>query len=590
MAELFLSVLNLSISASYGILAVLILRHLLKKAPKWITVALWGVVALRLVLPLSLSSVFSLVPSAQVVKPDILIEPSPVIDTGFSAVNDAVNPILQSTASVEYVDGTNLLQWWIFGLFCGWIVGMAAMLLYLAISYLRLHKRMASAVVMEKGVYQSERVDSPFVLGIIKPRIYLPFTIGEEELSHVLAHERAHIRRGDHLWKPLGYLLLTIHWFNPLLWVGYILLCRDIELACDEKVIRELDRDARADYSQAILNCSMHRRAISACPLAFGEVGVKKRVKSVLSYKKPAFWVMIGALLACLIGVICFMTDPIGMGVYDFSMKEREADILELRLDYALPQGTPYSVEILTMNYGEYTDDGVVEYDGSMGKYRILIRFSGAEPAPELKKMFPAYEIVELGEANARAKLVYPNAEQGFALYLGFDSPVLIEDAGSGKLSPIGGALKLAVKLLPNSVEEYADMQQYDKMYQELLKNTPTYDAAVLDIDGDGTWEFCSVHPGIYSGTQRIYIVAREIGETGIRYMGWAYISELQLDDMCFETGTDGITRLKGIDRGTYPVEVQYWNISLDRTEIVLTPIKGTVPGGHPNLPDLVPR
>ena len=217
MAELFLTVLNLSISASYGILAVLLLRRLLKKAPKWIAVVLWGVVALRLIFPYSMNSIFSLLPSAEVVNPAIYNDPYVYIDTGFSAVNNAVNPILQSTAEVEYVDGTNQLQWWIWGLFGVWAAGMVIMLTYMAISYIRLHKKMATAVWMEgeKRVYQSEAVESPFVMGILKPRIYLPFAMGEGELPHVLAHERAHIRRGDHLWKLLGYLLLTVHWFNP---------------------------------------------------------------------------------------------------------------------------------------------------------------------------------------------------------------------------------------------------------------------------------------------------------------------------------------------------------------------------------------
>ena len=167
------------------------------------------------------------------------------------------------------------------------------------------------------------------MLGIIKPKIYLPFQIDGQNLEHVVSHEQAHIQRRDHWWKPLGFLLLTIHWFNPLMWLAYVLLCRDIELACDEKVVRELGMEQRADYSQALLACSVNRRMIAACPLAFGEVGVKERVKSVLNYKKPAFWVMVVSVVACAVVAVCFLTNPIdafegyyhieGFGIYNDS-------------------------------------------------------------------------------------------------------------------------------------------------------------------------------------------------------------------------------------------------------------------------------
>ena len=183
---------------------------------------------------------------------------------------------------------------------------------------------------------------SPFVLGLIKPKIYLPFNMNEKDMEHVVAHEMAHIRRKDHLWKPLGFILLTLHWFNPLMWLGYVLLCRDIELACDEKVIKELDHDARADYSQALLTCSVNRRMIAACPLAFGEVGVKDRVKSVLNYKKPAFWIIIAAIVACVAVAVCFLTNPPAKEVnLDFPFEIEDVDNIEM-YHYV---GTPGQVE-----------------------------------------------------------------------------------------------------------------------------------------------------------------------------------------------------------------------------------------------------
>jgi beta-lactamase regulating signal transducer with metallopeptidase domain len=310
MSEIFLKIVNMSISASYVVLAVLLLRILLKKAPRWITVALWGIVALRLICPFSLESVISLIPSAETVSPDIMLDRTPAINTGVQIVNDIVNPVIGTVFAPDPATSANPLQLWIptFALF--WMIGMLALVAYTVISYARLRRKIGTAVLLRDNIYQSERVVSPFVLGIIKPKIYLPFDMDEKDMTHVIAHEQAHIRRKDHLWKPIGFLILTVHWFNPLVWLGYVLLCRDIELACDEKVIRELDRDARADYSQALLSCSINRRMIAACPLAFGEVGVKDRVRSVLCYKKPAFWIIIVAVIACVAVAVCFLTDP----------------------------------------------------------------------------------------------------------------------------------------------------------------------------------------------------------------------------------------------------------------------------------------
>ena len=310
MSEIFLKIINMSISASYIVLAVLLLRLLLKKAPKWITVILWGIVAVRLVCPFSIESVLSLIPSSEVVSPNIMTDKTPTINTGIPIINSALNPVISDSFTPNPGDSANPLQIWIPVLTAIWIVGMVALLIYTVISYARVRRKIGTAVLLRDNIYQSENVVSPFVLGIIKPKIYLPFNINEKDMEHVVAHEMAHIRRKDHLWKPLGFILLTLHWFNPLMWLGYVLLCRDIELACDEKVIKELDHDARADYSQALLTCSVNRRTIAACPLAFGEVGVKDRVKSVLNYKKPAFWIIIAAVVACVVVAVCFLTNP----------------------------------------------------------------------------------------------------------------------------------------------------------------------------------------------------------------------------------------------------------------------------------------
>ena len=310
MNELFLKIINMSISASWLVLAVLFLRFVLKKAPKWINVLLWGIVAIRLICPFSFESTLSLIPSAETIPLNIGMDTTPTINSGISAINNAVNPIISQSNTPMAGASVNLLQITIGIYEYIWIFGMIALALYTVISYWRLRRKVDTAVRYKDNIFQSENVSFPFVLGIIKPRIYLPFKMNGQYLEYVVAHEQAHICRKDHWWKPLGFLLLMIHWFNPLMWLAYVLLCRDIELACDEKVIKELGNEQRGDYTQALVACSVNRRMIAACPLAFGEVSVKERVKYVMNYKKPAFWVIIISVIVCVGVAVCFLTNP----------------------------------------------------------------------------------------------------------------------------------------------------------------------------------------------------------------------------------------------------------------------------------------
>ncbi len=310
MTEFFVSVVNMSISAGWIVLAVLLLRLLLKKAPKWITVLLWGIVAVRLICPFSIESALSLIPSAQTINPEVALNP-PAIDSGVPIIDNVINSIIgEATITFQPEKDLNFFKFIMPYLAGLWLVGIIALLIYTVVSYMRVKKKIGTAVLLRDNIYQSESVISPFVFGIIKPKIYVPFNMNEQDMEHVTAHEQAHIRRKDHWWKPLGFLILTIHGFNPLMWLGYVLLCRDIELACDEKVVKELNSEQKADYSQALLACSVNRRMIAACPLAFGEIGVKNRVKSVLNYKKPAFWIIVVAVVACIAVAVCFLTNP----------------------------------------------------------------------------------------------------------------------------------------------------------------------------------------------------------------------------------------------------------------------------------------
>ncbi len=310
MTDIFLKFVNMGIAAGWLVLAVIILRFVLRKAPKWLMPVLWGIVALRLVLPVSIQSIFSLIPSAETISPNIVDMQEPQIHSGIAAFNQAVNPIIVEAFAPSQEASVNPLQIFVAAAAVCWIVGIAGMFLYAVISYWHLYSRIRTAVLVTDNIYQSEYAVSPFVLGIVRPRIYLPFRLTQKEQEYVIAHEQAHIKYHDHWWKPIGFLLLSLHWYNPVIWAAYVLFCKDIELACDERVVRNFDAVQRAGYSQALLSCSAPRRSAAVCPLAFGETGVTERVKNVLYYKKPAFWVIVAAVLVCAAVAVCFLTNP----------------------------------------------------------------------------------------------------------------------------------------------------------------------------------------------------------------------------------------------------------------------------------------
>lgn len=310
MDTVFIKLLNMSITASWLVLAVILLRFLLKKAPKWIMGVLWGFVAIRLICPFSPESIFSIVPSTEPIPQNIILSENPAINSGLPILNEAINPILSESLAPNVGDSITPMQMIASVASAVWMVGILAMFLYTLISYVRIHRKVGEAVPLKENIWICDHISTPFILGMIRPRIYLPSSMNEGDMEYVISHEKAHLKRKDHIWKPLGFLLLSVYWFNPILWVAYILLCRDIELACDEKVIRQFGTEIKKPYTDALINCSVPRKVISACPLAFGEAGVKERVKGVLSYKKPAFWIIIVAVLVCIATAVCLLTSP----------------------------------------------------------------------------------------------------------------------------------------------------------------------------------------------------------------------------------------------------------------------------------------
>lgn len=376
MDDVFLKIVNLSISASWLILAVLVLRVVLKKAPKWVMPLLWGVVALRLVCLFSIESALSLIPSAETIPSEIVTETREPVLYEQATLDIVTNPTLPSAAEVPV--GVSRQQAQVdFNIYSVlWLAGMAALLVHALVSARKLKRKLATAILLRDNIYESEFVDSPFVFGVVKPNIYLPMHMDEGTAAYVIAHERAHLARRDHWWKVLGYLVLALHWFNPLVWVAYILFCRDIELACDEKVVKGLDGAARADYSQALLSCAAPKRAVAACPLAFGEGNIKMRVKSALHYKKPAFWVAAAAVLAVVIVAVCFLTNPRSeRGSLVWAQKLNAADVASIEL-YVPAEGEArqykkldteemaQAVELINSSRGTYIEKPETVYAG----------------------------------------------------------------------------------------------------------------------------------------------------------------------------------------------------------------------------------
>lgn len=311
MEFIFLELFNRSMSAGWLVLAVLLLRLLLKRAPKELTCALWALAAVRLICPFSLTSPVSLIPSAEVLSPyTIQYAPSPAADSGIPALNERINPVIAETFAPAPGASVNPLHVYFFLAGLVWAAGLFLLVLLSLIRYLQVRRNVQEAVLLEAPVWICDWVTSPFILGIFRPRIYLPSDLEEMHRTYVLAHEQAHLKRKDHWWKVLGYLLLCIYWFHPLLWAAYALFCRDLELACDERVIRDMDMAEKKAYSHALLSCSSRKRTVTACPLAFSEGKVKTRIKAVLHYQKPSFWLVLAAGTVCAVTALCFLTDP----------------------------------------------------------------------------------------------------------------------------------------------------------------------------------------------------------------------------------------------------------------------------------------
>ena len=458
---MFITILGMSIKAGIIAAVVLLLRPLLGKAPKFIRCILWALVAVRLVCPFSIESTASLLPGSQTLAHDITYSDPAAAESGISYIGGADEAVSSITVPAVSAEPFNLTK----AATVVWLIGMASMLIYAAVSAVVLKKKVAASIEVERGVRICDDIKAPFILGIIKPCIYIPSSEGGQRLSVMTAHERAHISRGDHIWKPLGFALLAVYWFNPLMWISYIFFCRDIELACDEKVIKNMDIGGKKLYSEALLYCGSERRAVAACPLAFGETGIKQRVKSVLNYKKPAFWVIIAALAVCAAVSICFLTDPaktelsgeeesyLHSVILERGKYDEAADIYPCEDHIILKtdrSGGKIKIWALVF-YGEYSckNGEIAEGSGWHVPAVITLDMSGngysstyEEPrdgtyyAKDIKKLFPFHlrrKAINIHEyASEQSERCRKKAEKHFMLYdipgmnIGADIPIIL--------------------------------------------------------------------------------------------------------------------------------------------------------------------
>lgn len=574
MSSIFLNVLNLTINASYLILAVIVVRLILKKAPKWIHCLLWGLVAVRLICPFSLKSALSLLPSEKTVPENIEMTQVPQIDSGVRIIDNAVNPVIGSTFSPTVADSVNPMQVIVYIAGVIWIAGMLAMLIYAIISYILLKRKVRVSVDITDRVKECDEVKSPFILGLIRPVIYVPSGLDIETLELVTAHELAHLKRLDHWWKPLGFILLSVYWFNPLCWIAYILLCRDIEAACDERVIGDKDKEYIALYSQALLDLSVSRFSIAACPVAFGEVGVKKRVREILNYKKPAFWVILVAIIACIIVAICFMTNPKNS---DTENNNTEAADLQNNAEVEDTDAIPEEWENCGVDY--YFDGTNYVVDGDM-VFQYKKKLVGRTHAARYDTMYivltnnPDITYEEVARSiygsgaedrltdtiiigmhvlddNGNILSSNPNYEQELVCIDAWMDIKLPEGNETGILEDAIG-YGYGFLIMPEVIHSLNSDSPFEYLFAGLITRVPSnYGFAHIEFDSDHKPKMQGVP--IDNHTAEEYLRVLEIGNDGWYAIMLREKHELYTDEMVEARKQQGLASFD------YPQEVEYW-------------------------------
>lgn len=394
MYTLLPKILNMSLTAGIVIVLVLLVRLPLKKAPKVFSYVLWAVVLFRLLCPVSFSSDLSLLSifnsptithsSITYIPDNIVYTENPQVDLPISILSEAINEILPQ--GEEQLVADPLESPMAIATFL-WIFGIVAMLIYSIVSVMILKKRLKSALHIERNIYVADNLKTPFVLGIFRPRIFIPAGLAEAEKSYIIRHEQMHIRRFDHIIKPFAFLVLCIHWFNPLVWFAFVAMGNDMELSCDERVLKEMGGDIRKAYSSSLLSLATEKRIINGSPLAFGEGNVGSRIKNVLNYKKPAFWIIIVAVIACIAVAVCLLSNPKGN---DDTSNEHPyaAQLFEHRTSYVGDNSAVANIVYL-LDFPTDVEYDHIELQSSFEPYGVQVYF---KVTPEVKA---AYDISE---------------------------------------------------------------------------------------------------------------------------------------------------------------------------------------------------
>ncbi|MBQ3140444.1 MAG: hypothetical protein IJC25_00615 [Clostridia bacterium] len=572
MENLFLKLLNMSISAGWMALAVILLRAVFPALPKSLRCVLWGLVGVRAVVPYTFKSVLSLIPSAQTVPQEIVYAAVPQIHSGIPAVNHAVNPVLSQTMAPQVGDSANPMQIVVTVLTAVWLTGVAAMLVCALIGYLRISRRVREAVPMRDNIWLCDRVSTPFILGCRKARVYLPSCMSEKEMTCVIAHERMHLRYCDHWIKPIGFTILALHWFNPLLWMAYVLLCRDLELACDERVVRDLGASERKNYAETLLQYSLPRRFSVANPLAFGELSVRQRIKQVLNYKRPALWLTVAATVVCAVTAVCFLTDPfekesrtpllsledVKSGYSALQAAEDGCVVLDGKspvanekqwYDFYLSaqSGIPATVYLYQM-YSDQGDDYYVkrlEYDGRTYRLSFYDRTGDT-----------GQEFLSENEYRYLVRSIFSS----FSLHSSDAAPVeqylLADDPGVTADGYFKSLISSAWR------PEYDLYNHCTPIFSAPFAADSFYGIAYGDVDGDGREEKCCLGMGPTSGLFSFSVTVTK--ENGKSYSDF-FVTEWY--DLSFVRGADGKLRIRGVTQGASP-KTQYFDLSLDNGKV----------------------
>ena len=400
MRGLFLYAFNMSITAGYFILAIVLFRFIFRKAPKWVNCLLWGLVGLRLLVPFSLESPFSFLPTARTIITNKESSGLPFsVESGIYTVDANVNDYLKS----HYYEGVTVPENTFFEIVSVlaiiWLIGVVLMLAYSAISFIRLKKQVAVSILYRDNIYYCDNIGTPFILGAIRPKIYIPSGLEEGQIENIVMHENSHLKRKDHWWKPLGFLILAFYWFNPLIWLAYILLCRDIEKACDEKVVKNMNAEEKKGYLETLVDCSIQRKMELACPVAFGEVGVKQRVRAVVNYKKPAFWIVVIAVVATVVASVGFLTMP--------EKPVSTSDIFEI---LSKPIATTADKKMLKEKYPQFFDldysDGLTAYVTKLSEENYKWYLSSNKNSTDIERV-AGIILSEFADTKEMGKILY---------------------------------------------------------------------------------------------------------------------------------------------------------------------------------------